>query len=520
MYFEFPCANCKKNLKISEEHIGKRVRCPYCHQGQLAQGPSKPRAEDPLLFLSSAAGSGTAGGESISINTTGSGPIPTSGGDLPQQEESVSATDVGALKSGLIGLAVFVAVYAVLFPFRSWYLGGLLWNRGWVQFAEVFLAAWAGAILVLKWRKLSVQRDSMLFDLLPEDISKDITPSTAAQFVAHVRRLPVKIGESFLVNRVLRGLEHFDLLRNSGEVAGRLATQSEIDGNAVSSSYSLVKVFVWAIPILGFIGTVQGIGQAVGAFSATMSAAGDISALKDSFGMVTSGLATAFDTTLLALVLSMFIMFPMSSLQKGELELLNWVDEYCNENLLKRIKQESIGSEPLPDSIDNKALQAAVNAALAPHHAEMRVWGKKLEAIGESLNQHIVKAWGKVDEQMQAHHDKVLREMAKSLETYQQATDKLKTESEKQAKAMAELVVRTKDVQQRVADTMQTSSEAIQAAGDSVQRYFTALEQGVNSLNGLLASLGEKQVVVQAPLVVSSRRKGGFLARIGLRNGK
>ena len=91
---------------------------------------------------------------------------------------------------------------------------------------------------------------------LPEEISKDITPSNAAQFIAHVRKLPVKMGESFLVNRVLRGLEHFDLLRNSGEVSGRLATQSEIDGNAVGSSYALIKVFVWAIPILGFIGTV------------------------------------------------------------------------------------------------------------------------------------------------------------------------------------------------------------------------------------------------------------------------
>lgn len=243
-----------------------------------------------------------------------------------------------------------------------------------MQFAEVILATWAGAILFIKSRKLSAQRDSMFFDLLPESISTDITPSTVDAFIAHIRKLPVKSSESFLVNRVLRGLEHFGILGDSGEVAGRLATQSEIDGNAVSSSYALVKVFVWAIPILGFIGTVQGIGQAVGAFSATMSSAGDISALKDSFGTVTSGLGTAFDTTLLALVLSIFIMFPMSSIQKAEQGLLNWVDEYCNENLLKRIRD--LGGTEIPDSIDNKALQAAVNAALAPHHAELRPLGQ------------------------------------------------------------------------------------------------------------------------------------------------
>lgn len=522
MYFEFPCAHCKKNLKISEEHIGKKVRCPYCHQGQVARGP-QARTDDALRFLQpSKTDSAVPGPAPAKGVAAGDGSQASSAGESSSQEEAVSGTDVSAFKSGLIGFGAFLLVYAVLFPLRSWYVGALLWNRGWVQFAEVFLATWAGAILFLKGRKLSAQRDSMFFDLLPEEISADITPSTVDKFLAHIRKLPVKIGESFLVNRVLRGLEHFGVLRDSGEVASRLATQSEIDSNAVSSSYALVKVFVWAIPILGFIGTVQGIGQAVGAFSATMSAAGDMSALKDSFGAVTSGLGTAFDTTLLALVLSIFIMFPMSSMQKSEQGLLNWVDEYCNENLLKRIKEEGISSDSLPDSIDNKALQAAVNAALAPHHAEMRVWSKKLEAMGESLNQQIVKAWGKVDEQMQTHHDKALREMTKAMETYQQVTDKLKARSEEQAEAMAELVGQTTELQQRAANAMQTSSEAVQEAGDSVQRYFAALAQGLNSLNVVLASLSEKPVIVEAPLAIPARRarKSGWLSMFGRRDGK
>jgi biopolymer transport protein ExbB/TolQ len=506
VYYEFPCVNCKKNLKVSEEHIGRKVRCPYCHQGQVATAPEE-KAEDPLAFLQSV---GSDGGAAKS-DAAGAGRKPPRPEARSRKEDAESGTDVNALKSGLIGLGAFVAVYAIAFPLRSWYVGALLWDRGWVQFAEVILATWAGAILFIKSRKLSAQRDSMFFDLLPESISTDITPSTVDAFIAHIRKLPVKSSESFLVNRVLRGLEHFGILGDSGEVAGRLATQSEIDGNAVSSSYALVKVFVWAIPILGFIGTVQGIGQAVGAFSATMSSAGDISALKDSFGTVTSGLGTAFDTTLLALVLSIFIMFPMSSIQKAEQGLLNWVDEYCNENLLKRIRD--LGGAELPDSIDNKALQAAVNAALAPHHAELRHWGKKLEAIGETLNQQIVKAWNKVDERMQAHHDKAVDEMTKSVESYQKITEQLRTTSDEQAKAMADLVRQTKETQSRVSESMQT-------AGDSVARYFTALEEGVSSLNRVLANLGEKQVVVDENLVLASRRKSGWLSLFGRRNGR
>ena len=52
--------------------------------------------------------------------------------------------------------------------------------------------------------------------------------------------------------------------------------------------------------------------------------------------LVNSQVNTAM-TTLIALVMSLIVMFPTSSLQKMEEDLLNWVDEYCNENLLKRL---------------------------------------------------------------------------------------------------------------------------------------------------------------------------------------
>ena len=515
MYFEFPCVNCAKPLKVSEEHRGRKVRCPYCHQGQVVQAPApQPPAEDPLSFLEGAAlakrepkpGAVQAAGPGAGAGRPAPPPEP------PAREETASGTDVSALRSGLIGLAVFVGVYGLLFPLRSWYLGGLLWNRGWVQFAEVFLAAWAAAILVLKARRLAVQRDSMLFDLLPESIAKDITPGAVDQFVAHIRNLPVKFGQSLLVNRVLRGLEHFGVLRSSSEVANRLASQSEIDSNAVSSSYTLVKVFIWAIPILGFIGTVIGIGKAVGSFSTTMSAASDIGALKESVNSVTSGLATAFDTTLLALVLSILVMFPMSSLQKSEQDLLNWVDEYCNENLLKRLK--GVEGGPLPEAADAKALQAAIDAAMIPHQAELRAWRKKLEAIGDALGQQVAKGWAKVDEQMQAHHGQAMRELAKSVDSYQQTTERLRARSEEQAAAMTELVRQTRDAQQLVCAAMKDSAESIRQAGESVQRYFDAIQRGLDALNGVLAGLGEKQVVVQA-----APRRRRFFGLLGTRDG-
>ena len=117
----------------------------------------------------------------------------------------------------------------------------------------------------------------------------------------------------------------------------QLSQASQADGLAVEGSYSFVRVFVWAIPILGFIGTVLGIGTAVSSFSTSVAAAVDLDVMKNSIGSVTSGLGVAFDTTLLALVLSLLIMLPLSALQKAEEDLLAAIDAYCERRLVRRM---------------------------------------------------------------------------------------------------------------------------------------------------------------------------------------
>tara|TARA_B100000963_G_scaffold344022_1_gene346453 strand:- start:752 stop:1288 length:537 start_codon:yes stop_codon:yes gene_type:complete len=118
-----------------------------------------------------------------------------------------------------------------------------------------------------------------------------------------------------------------------------LKSQSEIDATMVDSSYVLIKVFIWAIPILGFIGTVLGISEAVSSFGGEMGAAADIEVIKEQLGQVTGGLSEAFDTTLVSLIFSLWVMFPTSVMQKNEEDLLNKVDEYCNEYFLKRLRE-------------------------------------------------------------------------------------------------------------------------------------------------------------------------------------
>jgi len=272
---------------------------------------------------------------------------------------AAAASDAGAAKAGRegwketdptnpniwvalgIGMGVFVLLYLMALPFK--YTKGLLWERGWVQFAETFFFGWGVAFLILKLLKIQHQQSALRLDVLPVDIAREISKETVGTFIQHVYSLPVKLRDSLMVNRIRKALELFENRQVNGEVSTMMSNQSNIDGARIGGSYTLVKVFIWAIPILGFIGTVIGLSDAIAQFKGVMSpeAVKDPTLLMKSMGGVTAGLATAFDTTLLALIYSIILSLPMSSLQKLEEDTLTNVDAYCNENFLPRLNDGS-----------------------------------------------------------------------------------------------------------------------------------------------------------------------------------
>jgi len=479
MYFTFACPRCEKKLRVAETAAGRKAACPFCRASFVVPAPPVEQ-DDPMAALREI---GETGGESLADRVARGKRRRRERAEPPRPRSGwAERTDVSILRSVLLGSALAAAFLALVFPVRNLYLGELFFHRGWVPFALVFLMGWSAAILFLKWRKLKRQRASMLFDLLPNDLAEDITADSVDRFVQHVRSLPAASGESFLINRVLRALEHFKVRQSNPEVVSLLASQSEIDANAVQSSYTLLNVFVWAIPILGFIGTVIGISAAVGGFSGSMEQAADITALKESLNSVTAGLATAFDTTLVALVMSMLVMFPSSSMQKAEEDLLNSVDEYCNENLLKRLNDGSGQlAEGAPQDGSSAAVRRAVDAVIKAHRQEMAAWTEQLQKVGSAVSSEVAETWRKINEEIKSRQQQnadQTQDVEKCLALFQQRLD--------------EVVGTTGQAHNRAA-------EAMEQAARSLQAYCAALEQGLGRLNDVLAQLGQRQVVIQAP---------------------
>ena len=92
----------------------------------------------------------------------------------------------------------------------------------------------------------------------------------------------------------------------------------------------MIRYLIWAIPSIGFIGTVRGIGQALS--QADLALAGDITGMTDSLGV-------AFNSTFVALLISIILMFLLHQLQRLQDDAVVDTQAYCEKFLLTRISR-------------------------------------------------------------------------------------------------------------------------------------------------------------------------------------
>ncbi len=195
----------------------------------------------------------------------------------------------------------------------------------WVEYVEVALFCVGLAALMLRAGDLVRQRqriDQPLLDPVPQG---GVDPATAPELQASI-----PAGEEGYLPRRLR--EALDLVVRTGsadDLEDHLKYLSDLDAARASQGYGLVRFVVWAIPIMGFLGTVIGITVAIACLSPTQ--------LENISGVV-AGLGTAFDTTATALALSMVLMFLQFVVDRYEQQLLSRVDESAWTSLAGRFQ--------------------------------------------------------------------------------------------------------------------------------------------------------------------------------------
>jgi len=247
-------------------------------------------------------------------------------------------TNVNTFLAGILGTLLTIAFYGALIPIQTTPFAVSFRERGICPYFTMWFTFWSLAIIFLKWRKLRLQERALQFQIVPQQ--HDFILSAAnVDVVTNAIYATVDDPKHFvLFNRIMVALGN---LRNLGRVSDLdeiLNSQAGQDESGMQSSYSIIGAFVWAIPVLGFIGTVLGLSEAIGQFSGVLGGASEIGQLTEALKGVTSGLATAFETTLQALVAALFIQLILTVLRKSEEEFLDACSEYCLRNIVGKLR--------------------------------------------------------------------------------------------------------------------------------------------------------------------------------------
>ena len=247
---------------------------------------------------------------------------------------------VGALSSGVVAGFFSVVFYATLLYVPSCAFRSALMERGWTPYAVVFLGFWTFFILWIKTRKIKLQRQALAASILPDDPEFVLTVKTVDAVALKITEIADNPKSFLLYRRVLQTLSNLRNLGRVSDVDALFRSQAEQDDNTTESSYALVSGFLWAIPILGFIGTVVGLSSAIGNFTGVLTSSSDVSELTPALKEVTAGLSTAFETTLVALCVALCLQLYSTFVRKSEEEFLDDCAEFCAVNIVAKLRLE------------------------------------------------------------------------------------------------------------------------------------------------------------------------------------
>jgi biopolymer transport protein ExbB/TolQ len=179
--------------------------------------------------------------------------------------------------------------------------------------------AWGAFILLSRYLEVRRQRKSFGLDLLPTEEGARILPEDARPLQRKLDQ--VSQGKPFILSNMIRlALSRYAINRSAADVNETVRTQADVEMGRMVSSMAMVHYLAWAIPAIGFLGTVRGLGMSMQDPNAAID-----------------NLYYAFDTTLIALVVSLPLMFLLHTVQRDEEGLVLDCQQYCLEHLVARL---------------------------------------------------------------------------------------------------------------------------------------------------------------------------------------
>jgi biopolymer transport protein ExbB/TolQ len=202
--------------------------------------------------------------------------------------------------------------------------------RDYEQEACLVLMLWALSILGYKTYNIRRQSQQLGYDFVGLPEGTPVTVDSARQTSALIRkRLPEAMHDYLLPRVMLAAIDRFSATRSVQDCSSVVHTVCDAEAERLESDLSIIRYIAWAIPSVGFIGTVRGIGDALA--QAHRAVEGDITGVTDSLGV-------AFNSTFVALLISIALMFLVHQVQSMQEKLVLDTRRYCDDWFVRRLK--------------------------------------------------------------------------------------------------------------------------------------------------------------------------------------
>lgn len=379
----------------------------------------------------------------------------------------------------LLGLAATCGFYYLTLrgplqhPLATRYFAGHPINM--VETALFFVGL---VVLAQKLWSLFGQQGALTSELLPDkSLGQPVTK--ASEWLDSLASLHASVRNSYLGRRLADALETVERKGSADTLEADLQNLSDLDATRAHDSYGLVRIIVWAIPMLGFLGTVVGITEAMGKLDANELA----NSLETAIQGLTDGLYVAFDTTAIALCFAMVLMFVQFALDRWESQVLSTVDNRITTELAGRFEAIGSVSDPQIAAVQRMGL-AVVKATEQLVQKQVELWQRALgsahdewQRISRQSTEQMQHALGTALSQSLAQH---AAHLAKS----EQASAEQLTQRWEQWQTALSHNARLLHAQQvEMVKQGELMTQAIRAAGDVVQ-LERALNDNLDALAG------------------------------------
>ncbi len=252
-------------------------------------------------------------------------------------------TSPSASASFIAGLVLMGLIYGVAWAMRSTVAGAFAWHYltgfSGIPVPIMLLSCWSASILAIKALKISAQRTALRLRFVPSDPGFVLSVASVDRVIDEIERGVDEPHAFLLLDRVLTALKS---MRNIGRVSDldeMLNSAADADDDAMESSYTIVRGFIWAIPVLGFLGTIIGLTEAISGFGGVLEASDMAMAdLTTRLTEVIAGLDTAFVTTGEGLVAALLLHLALTFVRRGDERLLDDCRQYASRNVTAHVR--------------------------------------------------------------------------------------------------------------------------------------------------------------------------------------